>query len=76
MIEPLDISYDWQLLSDLCLNFKMDLTANSLNSYSFFFVSQQYGSPPSKEEIVEGGNSCPICQEDLKDPIKLRACKV
>ncbi|CAH3120095.1 unnamed protein product [Porites lobata] len=35
----------------------------------------QYGSPPSKEEIVEAGNSCPICQEDLKDPIKLRACK-
>ena len=54
----------------------MGLTANTPNSYSFFFFSQQYGSPPSKEEIVEAGNSCPICQEDLKDPIKLRACKV
>ena len=38
--------------------------------------SQQYGSPPSKDEIIEAGNSCPICQEEIKDPIKLRACKV
>jgi len=37
---------------------------------------QQYGSPPSKEEIVEAGNSCPICQEELKEPIMLRSCKV
>ena len=37
---------------------------------------QQYGSPPDKEEILEAGNSCPICQEELKDPIMLRACKV
>ena len=72
LIAPVDNSRDW---SDLCLNLKKGLTANSPNPYSFFF-SQQYGSPPSKEEIVEAGNSCPICQEDLKDPIKLRACKV
>lgn len=43
---------------------------------SLFCLTQQYGSPPSKEEIVEAGNSCPICQEELKDPIMLRACKV
>ena len=48
-------------------------------SFNFCFLAffvQQYGSPPSKEETVEAGNSCPICQEELKDPIKLRACKV
>lgn len=48
-------------------------------SFNFCFLTffvQQYGSPPSKEETVEAGNSCPICQEELKDPIKLRACKV
>ena len=48
----------------------------SFNFCFFTFFVQQYGSPPSKEETVEAGNSCPICQEELKDPIKLRACKV
>ncbi|XP_029191614.1 E3 ubiquitin-protein ligase RNFT1-like [Acropora muricata] len=40
-----------------------------------FGQDEQYGSPPSKQEIAEAGNSCPICQEELKDPIMLRACK-
>ena len=43
--------------------------------FSTFFL-QQYGSPPSKEDMAEAGNSCPICQEDFTDPIMLKACKV
>ncbi|XP_068750112.1 E3 ubiquitin-protein ligase RNFT1-like [Montipora capricornis] len=40
-----------------------------------FGLDVQYGSPPSKEDIAEAGNSCPICQEELKEPIMLRTCK-
>ncbi|XP_078362785.1 E3 ubiquitin-protein ligase RNFT1-like [Oculina patagonica] len=44
-------------------------------AFKVFTHDVQYGTPPSKEEIVEAGNSCPICQEELKDPIMLRSCK-
>ena len=31
---------------------------------------------PSQSQILEAGNSCPICQEELANPVALRMCKV
>ncbi|XP_020894647.1 E3 ubiquitin-protein ligase RNFT1-like [Exaiptasia diaphana] len=45
------------------------------SGYQTFCRDVQYGTVPSKQEINEVGNSCPICQEDLTDPIMLRTCK-
>jgi hypothetical protein len=36
---------------------------------------QQYGVRPSQEELAATGGSCPICQDDLTEPIALH-CKV
>ncbi|EDO39418.1 predicted protein [Nematostella vectensis] len=45
------------------------------SAYQTFRRDVQYGSVPSKEQIMEAGNSCPICQEELAEPIMLRTCK-
>ena len=37
---------------------------------------QRYGRSPSKELLLEAGDSCPICQETMEDPIELNQCKV
>ncbi|XP_065055546.1 E3 ubiquitin-protein ligase RNFT2-like [Rhopilema esculentum] len=35
----------------------------------------RYGQMPSQSQILEAGNSCPICQEELANPVALRICK-
>ncbi|EDV22643.1 uncharacterized protein TRIADDRAFT_28618, partial [Trichoplax adhaerens] len=35
------------------------------------FKQIQYGTTPTKEELIESGALCPICQEEIKEPIKL-----
>ena len=37
---------------------------------------QRYGQKPSPAQISEAGNACPICQEELSNPVALRTCKV
>lgn len=45
-------------------------------AYQTFLHDVTYGSPPSKEQLLEAGTeACPICQEDLTDPIMLKTCK-
>ena len=45
--------------------------------FSVFHSSfQRYGRSPSKELLLEAGDSCPICQETMEDPIELNQCKV
>ena len=39
------------------------------------FIFQTYGSSPSKAETTAAGESCPICQDNYKDAVKL-TCKV
>lgn len=36
---------------------------------------QMYGTTPSSEEVLESCSMCPICQEELSSPVKLR-CQV
>jgi len=40
-----------------------------------FWKDTRYGCSPSKDLLLEGGNSCPICQEDMVEPIELNLCK-
>lgn len=39
-------------------------------------VTQNYGCNPSREEILSVDGICPICQEEMNDPIMLKACNV
>ncbi|XP_070573289.1 E3 ubiquitin-protein ligase RNFT2-like [Ptychodera flava] len=39
------------------------------------FTDVHYGNPPSKEQILAAGSSCPICQEDYAQPVMLHTCK-
>jgi hypothetical protein len=39
-----------------------------------FRQDRQYGVRPSQEELAATGGSCPICQDDLTEPIALH-CK-
>lgn len=39
-----------------------------------FIQDPSYGTSPTREELVESRNTCPICQEDFENPLMLR-CK-
>ncbi|XP_057295921.1 E3 ubiquitin-protein ligase RNFT1-like isoform X1 [Hydractinia symbiolongicarpus] len=40
-----------------------------------FWKDTRYGRAPSKEVLTELGDSCPICQEAMSEPIELNMCK-
>ncbi|XP_002159773.1 E3 ubiquitin-protein ligase RNFT2 isoform X1 [Hydra vulgaris] len=46
-----------------------------LDSLRCFWKDTRYGKTPSKEQLIEFGDSCPICQEEMDDPIELNSCK-
>jgi len=46
-----------------------------LSAIKTFRKETKYGQRPSQTQIAEAGNSCPICQEELTNPVALRICK-
>ena len=42
---------------------------------SFCLVVQTYGTTPTKDEMMQSSNSCPICQETFEQPVMLK-CRV
>lgn len=43
--------------------------------YISCFQPQTYGTMPTKEELMQSSNTCPICQESFEQPVMLK-CRV
>jgi len=46
-----------------------------LHAFINYCKDTRYGRAPSKEVLLELGDSCPICQEEMSDPVELTQCK-